>query len=125
MKIGLDVHGVCTEAPEFFSLISKLLKENNCEVHIITGKRVSDGAIDEIKALGISYTHFFSIADYHSENGTNMWDDENGTPWLDDETWNRTKGDYCSRNNIDFHIDDTERYREFFKTPFAFINIKK
>ena len=125
MKIGFDVHGVCDKAPEFFSLISKLLVESGNEVHILTGRRVSDGAIEEIEELGIAYTHFFSISDYHKEVGTKIWEDENGNPWLEGELWDRTKADYCEKNKIDFHIDDTERYGEYFKTPFALLNIKK
>lgn len=124
-KIGLDIHGVCDKMPEFFSLISRLLVESNHEVHVITGKRASDGALDEIKSLGIVYTHFFSIADFHANNGTVMWNDDKGTPWLDGEAWDRTKGDYCKENGIDFHIDDTLRYGDYFSTPFAFIQIQK
>lgn len=125
MKIALDIHGVCDANPDFFALISKLLTENNHEVHILTGRRIADGALDEVKNLNISYTHFFSISDHHEEVGTKMWEDENGNPWLDGSTWDSTKGDYCREHKIDFCIDDTERYGEYFDTPFAFIKIKK
>ena len=124
IKIGLDIHGVCDMAPEFFSLISKLLVDNNHEVHILTGRRESDGAMKEIHDLNISYTHFFSIADHHEKVGTKMHDDDRGRPWMDDEIWDRTKGDYCRDNEIDFCIDDTERYGQYFETPFAYIKIK-
>jgi len=125
MKIGLDIHGVCDANPEFFVKLSQLFVKQGHEVHILTGRRVSDGALEEIEELGLSYTHFFSISDYHQENGTKMWEDENGNPWLDGEEWDRTKGDYCKEHNIDFCIDDTERYGKYFETPFAFIKIKK
>jgi len=124
MKIALDIHGVCDNAPEFFSLISKLLVGDGHEVHILTGRRESDGAVKEINELNISYTHFFSIADYHTNNGTEMHDDENGNPWMDGDVWDRTKGDYCKDNKIDFCIDDTERYNKYFETPFAYMKIK-
>jgi len=125
MKIAFDIHGVCDSAPEFFSLISKLLVENKNEVHILTGREVNNGAIEELKALGIHYTHFFSIADHHKSIGTEMWKDEKGRPWLDDELWDATKGEYCEKHGIDFCLDDTEAYGEYFKTPFAFMKIKK
>ena len=124
MKIGLDIHGVCDANPEFFVELSKLFVNSGHEVHILTGRRISDGALQEIKELGLKYTHFFSISDYHKEIGTNMKNDIDGNPWMDDGTWDRTKGDYCKRNNIDFCIDDTERYGQYFETPFAFIKIK-
>lgn len=125
MKIGLDIHGVCTEHPKFFAELTKLFIAAGHEIFIITGKRVCDGALEEIENLGISYTHFHSIADYHTEIGTEMWLSERGHPWLDGELWDRTKGDYCKINEIDFCIDDTERYGKYFSTPFAHIKIKK
>lgn len=124
MKIALDIHGVCDANPKFFAELTKLFKEAEHEVHILTGRRISDGALKEVEELNLSYTHFFSIADYHREKGTKMWEDENGNPWLDDKTWDRSKADYCKRNKIDFCIDDTERYGEYFETPFGFIQIK-
>jgi len=123
-KLAIDIHGVADMVPEFFALISKLLVDNNNEVHILTGRRVSDGALDEIKELNLTYTHFFSIADHHEKNGTKMHNDNKGNPWMDDEIWDRTKGDYCKENKIDFCIDDTERYGNYFETPFAFVKIK-
>ena len=107
MKIGLDIHGVCDANPEFFVELSKLFVNSGHEVHILTGRRASDGALQEIEELGLSYTHFFSIADYHKESGTVMINDKNGNPWMEDETWDRTKGDYYNRHKIHFCMDDT------------------
>jgi len=124
-KLALDIHGVCDENPEFFALISKLLIDSGNEIHILTGRRESDGAMKEINDLNISYTHLFSIADYHEKIGTKMHDDENGRPWMGGDIWDRTKGDYCKEHNIDFCLDDTERYGKYFETPFAYMKIKK
>jgi hypothetical protein len=46
LKIGLDIHGICDANPEFFSELSRLFVNAEHEVHIITGRRVSDGAIE-------------------------------------------------------------------------------
>lgn len=125
LKIGLDIHGICDANPEFFSELSRLFVNAGHDVHIITGRRVSDGALKEIKDLGLSYTHFFSISDYHVEKGTKVWEDDEGNPWLEGELWDRTKGDYCAKNQIDFHIDDTARYGDYFKTTFMLSKIFK
>lgn len=125
LKIGLDIHGICDANPEFFSELSRLFVNAGHDVHIITGRRVSDGALDEIRDLGLSYTHFFSISDYHVEKGTKVWEDDEGNPWLEGELWDRTKGDYCAKNQIDFHIDDTARYGDYFKTTFMLSKIFK
>lgn len=125
LKIGLDIHGICDANPEFFSELSRLFVNAGHEVHILTGRRVSDGALEEIEGLGLSYTHFFSISDYHVEIGTKVWEDDEGNPWLEGELWDRTKGDYCAKHKIDFHIDDTARYGDYFKTTFMLSKIFK
>ena len=51
MKIGLDIHGVCDANPEFFAELTNLFIEAGHEIHILTGRRVSDGALKEIKVL--------------------------------------------------------------------------
>jgi hypothetical protein len=125
MKIALDIHGVCDANPEFFVELSKLFIQAGHEIIIITGMMESHGAIDEIEKLGIYYTKFYSIADYHKKKGTELWYDDKGNPWIDDDTWNQTKAEICEKEKIDFHIDDSPIYGEYFKTPYAQIIIKK
>lgn len=119
IAIGFDVHGVLDAKPKLFSTLSNLLVLNGHEVHILTGSRDTPEIRDELDSYGIKYTHFFSISDYNKEIGTKMWNDENGNPWMDQEVWNKTKADYCRRNNIDLHFDDTIQYGDHFTTPFA------
>lgn len=122
MKIGIDVHGVIEERPEFFQLFCRAIVEAGGEVHIITGKE-HDKVVPELNQLGLAYgehyTHFFSITDYHKGLGTAIQWDKNGNPWMDELTWIKTKGDYCLREEIDLHLDDTDSYGLCFKTPFA------
>lgn len=123
IKVGLDLHGVISAHPKFFSAMSKALVKNGAEVHIITGSH-SVEILDEIKKYDISYTHLFSIADYHRSIKTPMWYDDNKTPWIDKTLWDLTKAEYCEREGIEFHIDDSDVYGEYFKTPYAKINVK-
>lgn len=125
LKIGLDIHGICDASPEYFAELTRLFVSAGHEVHLITGRRVCDGALEEIKDLGLSYTHFFSIADHHVNIGTKVWEDDDGNPWLEGELWDQTKGEYCKKHKIDFHIDDTERYGQYFETPFMLSKIFK
>lgn len=118
MKIGLDLHGVVDARPEFFKDLTKLFVDNGHEVHIITGAQ-SDLELPKIQALGISYTHLFSIVDHHIALGTPIrWDDKKN-PHLDAYLWDKTKAEYCSKNSIDLHIDDSDVYGYFFKTPYS------
>jgi hypothetical protein len=119
-RVSLDLHGVISDMPYFFSFLSKTLIDAGCEVHIITG-----GATEDDKKLlrdyNIKYTHFFSIVDYHLEMGTptSGLHPKYGFPMISDEEWDRTKAEYCKENEIDLHIDDTLIYNNFFTTPFC------
>jgi hypothetical protein len=119
MKLALDLHGVINSKPEFFASLSKLFVENGHEIHILTGSHETPELHEELKSYGIFYTHFLSIADYNKSIGTHVWYDEKNTPWMDEDAWNRTKGDYCKKYDIDLCIDDTIKYGDYFKTPFA------
>jgi hypothetical protein len=123
MRLGLDIHGVIDTAPIFFSLITKLLLDNGHEVFVITGSHITDDIINEIRGYGIHYNKLLSVSDYNVENGVSVKYDENSNPWFDDMVWNKTKGVLCEKYNIDFHIDDSGDYGEYFNTPYAKINI--
>lgn len=125
MKIGLDIHGICDSNPEFFAEMSKLFIAAGHEVIILTGKMKAHGAIEEIEELGIGYTKFYSIVDYHQEIGSAIRYDEKGDPWIDELMWNQTKAQICALEKIDFHIDDSPLYGEHFTTPYAQMIIKK
>jgi len=123
-KIGIDIHGIIDTAPKFFSLISNLLVDNGHEVFIITGPKKTDYLIKELNNFKIKYTKLLSITDYNISKGHSVKYDENGNPWFSDEIWNKTKSILCSKYDIDFHIDDSEIYGEFFETPYAMMKIK-
>ena len=119
-KIGIDLHGVVTDMPQFFSFFTKAMISAGAEVHIVTG-----GATEDDKKLlrehDIRYTHFFSIVDYHRQKGTptSGKHPKYGFDMISDEEWDKTKGEYCRDNNIDLHIDDTLIYNNYFTTPFC------
>ncbi len=119
LKIGIDLHGVATDSKEMFSILTKTLVAAGHEVHIITGPQVGPRLLDEIKGLDLAYTHIFSITDYHVGIGTRIEWDERGNPFVDDYLWDRTKADYCLREGISLHFDDSDAYNYFFKTPYA------
>lgn len=118
IKIGLDLHGVIDAKPELFKILTKLLVDNGHEVHIITGSKM-EKELPLLTELGISYTHLFSITDYHTEIGTHIEWTNSENPNLDPYLWDKTKGEYCAKHNIDLHMDDSEIYNYFFKTPYA------
>jgi len=118
IKLGLDIHGVIDANPNLFSIISNLLVSNDHEVHIITGKEISDDLVNKLLQFKIKYTHLFSITSYHKNAGSGVSYDDKGRPWMDEEVWNATKSWYCNKHKIDLHIDDSDIYGKYFKTPY-------
>jgi len=121
IKLGLDIHGVIDAHPEVFAAISQAICSAGHEVHIITGPYDTPELRQTLENNGIVFTHLFSLASYHEEIGTPIRHDAKGRPWLDDELWERTKGDYCIREKIDMHFDDSTTYSDHFTTPYGLI----
>ena len=122
-KIGIDIHGVISLMPDFFSFLSESIIKNNGEVHIITGGSWTPELVNLLKSFNIKYTHHFSVYDHlkeigAKENGKIKFPDGTIQRKFDSDLWDSIKGDYCKNNNIDLHIDDTEAYSKYFTTPF-------
>lgn len=120
MKLGLDVHGVIDSMPEFFSFLTKAIIKSGGEVHVITGGTTEDD-LKFMKENDIQYTHYFSIIDHHKEleTPTHGKHPKYGFDMISDEEWDKTKSEYCQREGISLHIDDTLAYNETFTTPFC------
>jgi len=124
MRMGLDVHGVIDKMPEFFSAMSEAMVNYGFQVHIITGHAWTKAFVKELEELGftegLNYTHHFSVTDYYREEpAAKVRFDEDGNPWMDKEMWDRAKAKYCLDNDIELHIDDSDAYGKYFKTPYA------
>lgn len=115
LKLGFDVHGVLDSKPEFFAVFTALLVDNGHEVHVLTGAELAKEKA-RLDALGVKWTHFFSIADAHADLVTR---DAEGNPWLDPYVWDKAKAAYCLEHGIHLHLDDSDIYSYFFKTPYA------
>jgi hypothetical protein len=123
MKLGLDFHGVIDKHPETFAELSRVLCAYCWEVHIITGQKITEEFLEQLRKYGIQYTHMFSIIDYHEKLGTSIHYNEKG-PWIDADLWNRTKAEYCEKNGIILHIDDSDTYGKFFSNT-IYLQIQK
>ena len=117
MRIGIDFHGVITEAPVFFRDFTALAIAKGHEIFIISG---GPHLVEEkfLKAWRIQYTEIFSLLDYFVSRGQVEYFD-NGNFKVPDELWNKAKAQYCHEHNIDIQIDDTAYYGDNFSTPFC------
>ena len=118
LKIGFDIHGVLTDAPKLFLALNSALYDAGHEIHILTGSQETSEIHKQLKELGIRWHKFFSITDYHIEQGTKV-DFKGDLPYIDPEIWDTTKAGYCKRECIDLHFDDSMEYVKYFTTPYA------
>lgn len=118
MKLGLDLHGVIdTNYPLFSELTQALISTGN-EVHILTGASITPELIDNLIQNHIKWTNIYSVTDLYL--GTDVVTfDEKGEPHMDTYLWDKSKAEYCREHSIDLHIDDSDIYGMFFKTPYA------
>ena len=122
LKIGLDYHGVIDCNPSYFSQFCAKAANRGHRIIIITG-----GPSPKIKKLlekhHILYHHIFAITDYYQAL-RRIEQRPDGSFAIPQNLWNRAKGDFCQYNRIDFHIDDSLSYKQWFSTPFCMFNCK-
>lgn len=118
MKIGLDLHGVIDAHPEKFVALAKAIIWGGGQVIICTGSRNDEKLINQLLNYnngGKWWTNIFSITDYLIESGVPHTPSSDGGVKVDNEAWDRVKGDWAKRENIDFHIDDSPEYGKYFE----------
>ena len=120
LKVGIDLHGVITANPKYFSKFSLEAKKRGFEIHILTGSSSTD-AKEKLKKYNIIYDHLFSILDYFSkQNKVEHFKD--GNFHVDERLWDSAKANYSNNNHIDFHIDDKEQYGQGMLAAFFHYN---
>lgn len=124
MKIGLDIHGVIDRYQEVFIPLTQYWAARGFEIHIITGQERSESE-PGVRELGIVFTHFHSIVDWHRSLGTHMWKrTDGGGWWMERDVWTMTKGEIASAFHLDLHFDDQLEYAEAFPSYCTFIWVR-
>lgn len=115
-KIGLDFHGVVNEDPEFFRRLADVAMAAGIEVHIISG-----GPRETVKKYllehQIPYSRLWCIFDFYNQKNKVTFAAD-GSFHVDDDLWNKAKAEYCDKEGILFHIDDSPIYGRYFKLPY-------
>lgn len=116
-KIGLDYHGVVSLHPEYFAAFAREAISRGHEIHIITGGP-EQAVAQKLQAIGLPYTRIFAIYDYYAAKGQISYL-QDGDYHIPDILWDSAKGQYCSDEKINIHIDDSEKYIKWFSTPYC------
>jgi hypothetical protein len=117
IKLGLDVHGVIDEDPEFFSDLSDVMFKQGHSVFIITGQEKTSDLVEKINIYKIWYTAILSITTYQKKLGTpiSYLDDRKSQPIMSSFVWNPSKAELCASAGIHIMIDDSIIYEPFFR----------
>ena len=117
LKIGVDYHGVITSNPDFFKTFNSLAIKKGFEVYVVTG-----GKAEEVKEYlnkhHIPASHIFSVLDYFQKRNL-VTLSEDGLFHVPDILWDKAKANFCIKQQIDIHIDDSMTYGIHFQTPFC------
>jgi hypothetical protein len=124
-KFGLDFHGVIDKHSKVLRHWAAQRIAEGHEVHIVTGSRMTSEFEDELRRFGfvegISFTHFFSITDYHVSVGSDVRFDDDGLPWMSKELWDPTKGYYALVAGLDALWDDSPSYGKYVPSSCVYI----
>ena len=120
-KIGIDFHGVIDAQPKLFAVFCQEIRKQGIKVYIISGGPEKDVA-QCLKNHQIEYDGLWAIYDYYEALGkVTRFDD--GSFQIPTEMWNRAKAEYCAREGIDFHIDDSPVYGKYFAASYCQYNM--
>lgn len=130
MKIAFDVHGVIDTYPEIIFPMIKLLREIGNKICVVSGPEelIIREHLEKLKffdtCLIAKWMPVYSVVDFLKNTGVHTWEDENGNVWADDQNWWDSKAKICKRENIDYIIDDSKKYKSAFElTTCKFIHI--
>ncbi len=117
IKIGLDFHGVINNNPAYFRDFNREAMTQGWEIHIITG-----GPYEKVEAYlknkKIPYTRLFAVFDFYNRQGLAEVRAD-GEFKIEKKLWDSAKAEYCLKNGISLHIDDSLEYGKNFLTPYC------
>jgi hypothetical protein len=88
MKIAIDLDNTITEFPKFFSLFSRAIRKEGCQVHIVTNREegTEKDVVQELQDYGILYDVVKITEDkakYIHEQGIEVFFDDTDENFLD------------------------------------------
>jgi hypothetical protein len=121
-NLGLDIDGVITSNPQFFSLLSSQWRKEGGKVHIVSSRSRRDEVIkatkEELRILGVNYDFLYLLP---SIEEAQIHCPESNLDWYQRYLWQKV--DYCLKNNVDCFYDDDLKVVELFQTLAPKINV--
>ncbi len=122
LKIGVDYHGVITADPTFFKTFNATAIKKGFEIYVVTGGTAKE--VEKYLAENeIPTSHIFSLLDYFKQRNLVTFS-EDGSFRVPDMIWDNAKANFCIKQKIDIHIDDSMTYGLHFQTPFCLYSLQ-
>ncbi|KKL81134.1 hypothetical protein LCGC14_1997800 [marine sediment metagenome] len=122
MIIGVDLHGVIDDDPEWFrEILLDFIGDGEYKaftIYIISGPSKEDikKELEKYKLYqGLHFDEIISVVDYLKETGAEMWQDDRGRWWTHDKEWWEVKAKICEKYGVDLMIDDKKEWAPYFK----------
>lgn len=119
LKIGLDYHGVIDNNPDYFADVCREAHNRGHLIYVISGAPKA-AITSKLQSSQMPYDFVFSILDYCLVMGK-IEQTATGI-MINDNDWNKAKAEFCKRDNIDLHIDDSTIYCRFFDNRYCLYN---
>ena len=115
LKIGFDMDGTVTKYPEFFSLLSRLTRENNSKVYIISSRSNNRDVVEktrkELRSLHIAFDEIYLLSD-PGINGKGQIPEN--LDWYQKYIYEKVA--FCKKEGIRLFFDDEENVIDLFRT---------
>ena len=112
MIIGLDIDGTITAKPEAFARLSRRVKDEGGEVHVISSRSpMSEHETRlELKCLGIVFDELYLLPNF----GSRLIRGPDHLDWYSKYLWQKVE--YAINNNIEEMHDDDQRVVALFQS---------
>jgi hypothetical protein len=112
--LGLDIDGVITACPEFFSSLSNRWVAAGRQVHIVSSRsdqmEARQATINELRALGIMYDRLYLLPSIEIAKQRCL---HANLDWYQKYIWQKVE--YCLKQGIGIFYDDDEKVVELFR----------
>ena len=113
MNFGIDIDGTITANPELFSILSRAIRRDGGQVHIVSSRTRDDDVMEatqlELRRHGIVYDHIYLLPPQEVADATCRHD---GLDWYQRFIYQKVQ--YCLDHDVVDFFDDEAKVVELF-----------
>jgi len=119
-NISIDFFGTLDQNADFWQEFMKFLILEGHKIYVISGPWPKE-IIEKLEWSGfkedVHWNKVFSVLDYMSKSGFEVWYDEDHDSWYSQEVpWWFSKSRICEKAGVQIHLDSDKRFAPSFKS---------